>query len=141
MIGIGTNVLLGWLLDEQEWVKADQSQFRVVAELLEDGYATIFVNHIVLAETAWVLLTSLRQSRDVVASIVERLLASANVVLDQREAVVAALAGFKAGKPDFADHLIGHVNRMAGCETTISFDKGTRGSDLFRYLPSRPATR
>lgn len=133
MIGLDTNVLLRWLVAESVWLDDDPGRSAAASALIAGG-ETFFVNVIVLAETVWVLQNPLEQPKTVVLDVVERLLRSSNVVIDQREAVISALAGFRAGKPGFADHLVGHVNRHAGCKTTVSFDEGTRQSDVFTRL-------
>jgi predicted nucleic-acid-binding protein len=97
------------------------------------------VNQIVLAETVWVLENPMGQPKPILVEILERLLSASNVMLDNRDAVSSALAGFRRGKPGFTDHLIGHINRHAGCEATMSFDAGTRRSELFRQIkPKSP---
>lgn len=135
VIGLDTNVLLRWLIDETLWPEDSSGQMEAARRLIGSD-ETFFVNLIVLAETVWVLQNPLRQSKQVVVDVVERMLGAANVVIDQRDTVIAACAGYRAGKPGFADHLIGQTNRHAGCKTTVSFDKGTRRSDLFTRLAS-----
>lgn len=134
MIGLDTNVLLRWLIDENIWPDDNPGQTRAVQELVLESGATFFVNHVVIAETIWVLANPMQQPKRVLLDIMDRLLASANVVIDRRDAVTAALAEYRHGKHGFADHLIGHVNRHAGCETTVSFDKDTGRSGVFRRL-------
>jgi len=133
VIGLDTNVLLRWLIDEALWPEDSRGQMAAAKQLIECD-ETFFVNLIVLAETVWVLQNPLRQSKQVVLDLVDRLLGASNVVIDQRDTVIAACAGYRAGKPGFTDHLIGHANRQAGCRTTVSFDKGTRRSGVFTRL-------
>lgn len=134
MIGLDTNVLLRVLIDERIWPDDNPGQTRAARRLVLESGSTFFVNPVVLAETVWVLEYPMEQAKPILIDILDRLLSSANVVIDRREAVVAALGGFRAGKPGFADHLIGHINRHAGCETTMSFDADTRRSGVFRRL-------
>ena len=141
MIGLDTNVLLRWLIDESIWPDDDLGQIQAVSDLILDTGETFFVNHVVIAETIWVLANPMGQPKPVLIEIIDRLLSSANVVLDRREAVVSALAGFREGKPGFTDHLIGHVNRHAGCEATVSFDKAAHRSDVFRRLKPRRSSK
>ena len=95
------------------------------------------MNQIVLAETVWVLENPMGQPKPILVEILERLLSASNVMLDNRDAVSSALAGFRRGKPGFTDHLIGHVNRHAGCEATVTFDKDAGRSAVFRRLAAR----
>ena len=52
-----------------------------------------------------------------------RLLASRDIVLEEDDAVRAALHTFIRRNIDFADALIGEVNRLRGCEVTATFDR------------------
>ena len=54
---------------------------------------------------------------------VSRLLASSEIVLEDSNAVRAALRTFVERNIDFADALIGEVNRARGCELTATFDR------------------
>lgn len=139
MIGLDTNVLLRALISDSVWPDDHPGQTRAARDLVRDGGQIFYVNQIVLAETVWVLTHPMEQPRAVVLDILQALLAAANVVIDGRSAVASAVAAYRNGKPGFADHFIGHVNRMAGCETTMSFDKDTKHSPTFRRLTPRRA--
>ncbi len=137
VIGLDTNVLLRWLIDEATWPDDNPGQIRAVRDLIVESRETFFVNHIVIAETIWVLANPMEQPKAVLLDVMEKLLAAANLVIDGRDAVVDAVAGFRAGRPGFTDHLIGHVNRHAGCEATVTFDKDAGRSAVFRRLAAR----
>lgn len=119
MIGLDTNILLRWLIDED----GSDSQSKLAAEIIIESNETFFVNNIVLAETIWVLRNKVGQSRKSVEQIVARLIASANVELEDDGTVRRALDAFVQGKADFADYLIAEVNAAAGCTTTLTFDR------------------
>lgn len=139
MIGLDTNVLLRALISDKVWPDDHPGQTQAARDLVRDGTAIFYVNQIVLAETVWVLTQPMEQPKAVVVGILQALLASANVVIAERDAVASAVSAYQEGKPGFADHLIGHVNRMAGCETTVSFDKDTKHSPTFRRLTPKRA--
>jgi predicted nucleic-acid-binding protein len=139
LIGLDTNVLLRALIDESIWPDDSPGQMRAAQELLRSSGEIFYVNLIVLAECVWVLENPMGQPKAVLIQVLETLLLASNVVIDHRDAVKAALDGFRDGKPGFTDHLLGHVNRHAGCEATVTFDKDTRRSKLFRRL--LPQTR
>lgn len=134
MIGLDTNVLLRALVSDAVWPDDHPGQTKAASALLRDDGETFYINQIVLAETVWVLTDPMRQPKAVVLDILQKMLAIANVVIDQRDAVALAVSAYQAGKPGFTDHLIGHVNRIAGCDTTVSFDKDTKHSPTFRRL-------
>lgn len=45
-----------------------------------------------------------------------------------------ALRNYNTGKADFADFLLGEVNRLQGCDYTVTFDKQAARSDSFVLL-------
>ena len=85
MIGLDTNVLLRWLIDESVWPDDAPGQARAARDLIVESGETFFVNHVVLIEMAWVLLNPMGQPKHVLVEIVERLLSSSNVVVDRRD--------------------------------------------------------
>ena len=92
MIGLDTNVLLRWLVDESVWPDDAPEQTALVAETLSRRDERFLVNAIVLAEATWVLAKPLQQRKPVLVTVVDRLLGAANIVVDPREAVEAAFA-------------------------------------------------
>lgn len=54
---------------------------------------------------------------------VETLLQSRELVVEQEELMADALRDFVAGSADFADYLIERTGRSAGCIHTFTFDK------------------
>ena len=45
-----------------------------------------------------------------------------------------ALANFKASRADFADCLIGVINNLAGCESTLTFDRSAASLRAFKQV-------
>lgn len=134
MIGLDTNVLLRWLVDETVWPDDAPDQTAKAAETLSRRDAQFFVNTVVLTETIWILSRPLRQQKATLAALVQRLLDSANIVIDHREAAEAARAIWSKGRGGFADHLIGEINRSVGCKTTLTFDRKAEPADAFTHL-------
>jgi predicted nucleic-acid-binding protein len=129
VIGLDTNILLRWLLDDDS--ASGQSD---AARIILESNETFFVNNIVLAETVWVLRNKAGQSRKVIETIVLRLIASANVEMESENTVHRALDAFVGGKADFADYLIAEVNAAAGCSTTLTFDRKAAQHPSFSRL-------
>ena len=134
MIGLDTNVLLRWLIDESVWPDDAPDQTALAVATLNDARSRFFINAIVLAETMWVLANKLKLARASLIEVVQRLLYASNVVLAERRAVEAALRAFETGTAGFNDHLIGQINLACGCETTLTFDKGASRADPFTHL-------
>jgi predicted nucleic-acid-binding protein len=118
MIGLDTNVILRALTGD------DPIRSSVAARILTDlsperpGY----VNLVVLAELVWTLGRKHKADREAVFEAVESLLESRSIVVAEREVVVATLEHARTERLDFADALIGSLNRHAGCRTTLTFD-------------------
>lgn len=71
----------------------------------------------------WVLDASYGYARPEIVGVVGGLLAGDDRVLEHPDAVRASLDDYQAGRVDFTDALIGHINRARGCETTATFDR------------------
>lgn len=123
VIGIDTNILLRWLIDGS--IRDDDAprQTDLVSEMILGGNETCFANVVVIAETLWVLANPMRQPKSVQIEVAKRLLSSFNVEVSEREAISGAIAAFDHSSAGLIDCLIGEMNSLAGCKTTITFDK------------------
>lgn len=123
MIGLDTNVLLR-LSD-----KTDPNQARLARILVsKQGDGGSFVNEIVLAEYAWTLKRTYRQSRGEIAEKLEALLDSQEIVVARVELVRRALERYSDGRADFADYLLAEINQAEGCAATATFDSDAQRS-------------
>jgi predicted nucleic-acid-binding protein len=135
MIGLDTNVLLRWLVTDDIIADDAPEQTELVSSVILESGETFFVNHVVLAETIWVLRNRASQSKEVISEIVDQLLRSSNVEVDRPDVVTAAQRSFRNEPGDFADHLIGQINGAAGCSTTLTFDhRASKSQTLFTGL-------
>ncbi len=115
MLAVDTNVLVRLLArdDAKQAVAADQAVAKGA-----------WVSHLVLAETVWVLdAVYARTPRQLIAAL-ELLLIHESLVLQDADAVAAALAQFRA-KPalGFSDCLVLEIARKAGHLPLATFDK------------------
>jgi predicted nucleic-acid-binding protein len=119
MIGLDTNVLVRYL------AKDDPIQtpvaVKLVRSLSEDEPG--FLSLVVITELIWVLRMSYRYRNNEIANVVETLLQSRELRIEQEELVADVLRGFAAGSADFADYLIERTGELAGCIHTFTFDK------------------
>lgn len=129
MIGLDSNVLLAWLLDDAS------STARPVLDRIGAQDEPVYLNHIVLSEVFWVLRAKFSNRRVALGDILQNLLDDPGVVIDSPGRVAEALAGFRQGGPGFTDHLIGVVNRDHGCRTTLTLDRTAARHPLFTPLP------
>jgi len=128
MIGIDTNVLVRYL------VRDDPAQTERATAVIEGRCSADvpgFVCHVVLAELIWVLARGYGYFKPLVILVLRRLLAAAELKIEEPALAWQALADYEQGGADFADYLIGRGNQAAGCTVTVSFDRRTHPNELF----------
>jgi predicted nucleic-acid-binding protein len=77
----------------------------------------------VLCEIVWVLEGVYWLGRGEVAEILDRMLRTAALEIEDFALALASLHLYRAGVCDLADALIGHRNRQRGCSVTATFDR------------------
>jgi predicted nucleic-acid-binding protein len=138
VIGIDTNILLHWLVAPDEWhIGSSKAEANLVEKTLLVEGAEFFVNPIVVAETTWILEQKLKVGRASVCEVVDRLLYSANVIVGDASAVNAARQVYATSNIGFADCLIASINREAGCDYTLTFDKKASRQAGFRNIHAK----
>ena len=131
MIGLDTNILARYLTQD-DLTQAHRAN-AVIAEATRRGDRCA-VNAIVLCELVWVLRDAYGVDRDTVVTALEKILDTAQFVIEDRDSARRALADYHHGPGDFADYIIGWRNRQAGCSETATFDRALRRSGLFRLV-------
>ena len=129
MIGLDTNVLVRYLVQD------DPAQARQANALIDRAAAqetAMFINHVVMCELAWVLGRGYGYARTALAEVIEKILLGRQFEIEKKDLVWAALANFKESRADFADCLIGVTNDLAGCESTLTFDRSAASLRAFR---------
>jgi predicted nucleic-acid-binding protein len=81
-----------------------------------------FLNPIILVETAWTLRARYKYPKLEVLQHIKKLMGSEAYHVVDRDAVSEALQTSTKHSIDFADALIGEINRLAGCTATVTFD-------------------
>lgn len=120
MIGIDTNILVRYLTQDDP-VQSPRARSIIEGRLTEDRPG--FISLVTLAETVWVLGRSYAMSPVALAEIVQDLLRSTTLVVQNEREVFSALFTFQAGLASFSDALIGALSAWAGCSTTLTFDR------------------
>jgi predicted nucleic-acid-binding protein len=128
MISLDTNVILRCFVDDDPKQAKRARQF--VAEKCSRENPG-FVDRVVLCEMMWVLVRGHGFDRKQAADVISRLLTSREIVLEDADAVRAALQLFIKRNIDFADALISKVNRARGCTATATFDRKAAKLDGF----------
>ena len=118
MIGLDTNVLARYYLAGFDADAATARQQQAARRLLEGGQP-LHVAKTVLLELEWVMRGAYGSTRAQFVGVLEHLLASPQVTVEDRLSVEAALAGYRNGL-DFADAL--HHATYRACEAMASFD-------------------
>ena len=131
MIGIDTNVLVRYLVQD------DPIQAQAASQLIE-GICTKdspgLLNHLVLCETIWVLEGCYKQPKSILVKTIEQILRVAQLRVDEPQVVWQALEDYRENQADFADHLLGRINRIKDCTTTMTFDRQASKSPVFTLL-------
>jgi predicted nucleic-acid-binding protein len=128
---IDTNVLVRLFTSD------DAKQFEAVKSLVrkcELAEQTLYVSHIVLAETVWVLARNHKFGRALIVDRIEQLMASPIVQIERDLLVADALDQYRRGPADFADYLTGAIAQEAGCRDTVTFDLKLEETPRFTIL-------
>ena len=121
MIGLDTNVLVRYFAQDSP-EQARRAKLLIEEELTKAQPG--FISTVTVAETVWVLRRSYAFSAEEAAIAVERLLRFENVVVQDELQVFSAALASRTGRGSFVDTLIGELAAKAGCQTTLTFDKG-----------------
>ena len=127
MTGVDTNVLARYLLRDDAAQAA-----RAAQELERDD--RFFIGIIVLCELVWVLETGYNFKRSEITMAIERILATAQFEIEDKDLAQSALQDFRRTLVDFSDCLIGRRNRAVGVAETVTFDRTLKGLEGFRLL-------
>jgi len=128
MHGLDTNVIVRYVTQD------DRKQFRRADAVFTEAASSgdkLFVNAIVLCELVWVLRGAYREPRERIIPVIEALLETPEVVVEDADLARRALADWQGGRGDFANCFIARRNQRSGCQTTLSFDKALAKSTLF----------
>jgi len=74
-------------------------------------------------ELVWVLRGVYRKEKAVIVTALQKIAGTALFSFNDRNVLRQAIVDYRGGSGDFADYLIGHQNRRAGCERTVTFDR------------------
>ncbi|WP_298611432.1 type II toxin-antitoxin system VapC family toxin [uncultured Thiothrix sp.] len=117
MIGLDTNILARYYVDDENDVEAQKQQ--IAAKKLFESGGDLKVSKTVLLEFEWVLRGYYRFEVQEIISAFQHLLSQPHIYIEAREEVEQAIAGLEDGL-DFADAL--HHANYQDCEAMASFD-------------------
>lgn len=116
MRAVDTNILIRLL--EQD----DPVQSAEVNAYQRDG-GPLWVSHIVLVETVWVLSSFFHRSRKELLGLLGMLLTNEDIHLQEEAVVASAITAFRNSKADFSDCLVLEVARANGHLPLATYDK------------------
>ena len=131
MTGLDTNVLVRYFAQD------DPIQSRKAVEIVERRLTEDepgFVSVVTMVETVWVLSRVYGLRDHEIVRVVEGMLQSDTLVVQNEQEVFAAVAALKSGRGSFADALVSALGRWAGCTSTLTFDKKAGRMDGFALL-------
>lgn len=119
MIGIDTNVLVRFLVDD------DERQNAAARGLLtgRTPEKPAFLSAVALAETVWVLRKRMEYPMPAIVAMLRELMSADSLIIEHTEELDALINGDDARIEDLADHLIAWSGIKAGCRTTVTFDR------------------
>ncbi len=119
MIGLDTNVLVRYFAQD------DPVHFRMAHDLIHSLSAENpgWVSSFTVLEFCWVLTRIYGLKRNQILLILDGLLDSEEIVVEQSDTVRVALRLYRIGSADLPDCLIATSAKAAGCSRTVTFDR------------------
>ena len=131
MIGLDTSVLARYLVQDEPRQSAKAS---ALVRSAAEGGEVMFVSAIVLCELVWVLESAYGYSKRAVIELIEKILETDQIVVEDSDEMRSALESYRRGKADFSDYVIGLRGLAHGCERTATFDRALKGEPGFDVL-------
>lgn len=131
MIGLDTNVVIRYLVQD------DATQARKANHLMEKILTQDepgFINLTTLCEIIWVLKRNYRLDKPGQVAVVDGLLTTKQLMVENIPVAWKALRAYEAGSADFSDAVIAYANHSQQCEYTVTFDKQASRLDDMRLL-------
>ena len=130
MKGLDTNILVRFYAqdDPEQCRRCDKFLQTLTPE--SPGYVSL----VSLIELAWVLRSQYRLPKLELIRILEQMLDSPELQVENQTAVILVLRRFSQFKVDFADCLIERCGAVAGCDATVTFDVSASKSAGMKLL-------
>ena len=119
MTGLDTNLLVRFFMQD-DWDQSARVDTVMQSLTIENpGWVGIAT----LMELVWVLTSTYKETRSCVLGVLDSLLSSEEVVVENPEVVREAIEGYRKSNVGFADCLIASSARAAGCGVILTFDE------------------
>jgi predicted nucleic-acid-binding protein len=130
LIGIDSNVLLRYILQDDRSQSSKATEFIESLTASEPGFVTL----ICISELYWVLDHTCKQSKAEISAVIEYLITSDSILLQDELLVSHALISYSIGNADFDDCLIAQCALASGCSAVFTFDKTAAKSGIMQLL-------
>ena len=118
MIGLDTNVLVRYVTQDDPVQSATASNLIESLTVVSPG----FVSLVSVVELVWVLQSCYQCTKTQLVAVLETLLRTRELIIEDAELIWQAVRRFTTTKADFADCLIERCAHAAGCEYTATLD-------------------
>jgi predicted nucleic-acid-binding protein len=118
MIGLDTNVIVRYITQD------DPAQSAKANKLIESFSADEpgFVSAVSMVELVWVMQACYRASKGALVDMLETLLRTEELRIENADIMWQALRRFQTAQADFADCVIERCGHAAACKHTVTFD-------------------
>jgi len=120
MIGLDTNILVRYLTEDDP-TKSPKATEIIERQLTEEKPG--FVSIVAMVETVWVLARAYGLTPLEIVRVVERILQTDVLLVEDEQEVFAAMIALKNGQGSFADAVIAALGAKRGCSHTLTFDR------------------
>ena len=120
MTGLDTNILIRYLTQDHP------EQPNIANRIIEDNISEDnkgYISLIVLTEIVWVLKSCYGQTKATLIGVIEQLLTTRELRVEQADIAIRALRNWQQNSGDFSDALIAASSENNGCSQTLTFDK------------------
>jgi predicted nucleic-acid-binding protein len=131
VIGLDTNVIVRYLAQDDPRQSAAATRF-IERSLSPENPGLI--TGVTLCEVVWVLAECYGADRARIRAVIEGLLSSKQLVVDEADVVWKALRAWTASAADFSDALIGQIVGARGGAKTLTFDRAAARLPGFELL-------
>jgi predicted nucleic-acid-binding protein len=131
VIGLDTNVVVRYLVQD------DRAQAAAATALIERTLSADspgLITGVTLCEIVWVLAECYAADRSRVDAVIEGLLTSRQLIVEDAAEVWAALGDWRESNADFSDALIGRLVAAQGGAKTVTFDRSAAKLPSFELL-------
>jgi len=130
MIGLDTNVLVRYIAQDEP--KQSALATKLIDSLTQDNPG--FITIVTIVELVWVMQSCYQLTKVEIVNILNTLVATKELIIENTETVIRATRIFSLSKADFSDCLIERSADKAGCQYSVTFDLGAIKHAGFKSL-------